>query len=253
MVVTDDRAMAETMRSLRNQGRDADGTWLRHVRLGYVDRLDELSAAVGVAPVERLLELRGRGRAVVAFERSLGGRDWVRLARAGADEDVDWFVYVVRLHPDSVATGHRPAGGPRLQSRPSFAADPPAALLSAAVWVPAARFPGHRAGRGLDPRPPILKPVDGRGRPVRGRLTECGGRQVGNYSPELSQCIRVTMAASSGAGGVTAVLAACADRHLLRELEMIRWSRRAPRSTTATRRAPKSSRRPQPRLSEHPI
>ena len=34
MVVTDDAALAETMRSLRNQGRDADGTWLRHVRLG---------------------------------------------------------------------------------------------------------------------------------------------------------------------------------------------------------------------------
>ena len=34
MVVTDDPALAETMRSLRNQGRDSDGTWLRHVRLG---------------------------------------------------------------------------------------------------------------------------------------------------------------------------------------------------------------------------
>src|SRR4051794_35056534 len=34
VVVTDDAALAETLRSLRNQGRDADGTWLRHIQLG---------------------------------------------------------------------------------------------------------------------------------------------------------------------------------------------------------------------------
>jgi perosamine synthetase len=101
MVVTDDPALAETMRSLRNQGRDADGTWLRHVRLGYNYRLDEMSAAVGVAQVERLQELRaGRTRVAATYERALGGQDWLRLPRSGADETVDWFVYVVRLHAD---------------------------------------------------------------------------------------------------------------------------------------------------------
>jgi perosamine synthetase len=89
------------MRSLRNQGRDTDGTWLRHVRLGYNYRLDELSAAVGVAQLERLDEIRaGRARVVNAYERFLDGRDWVTMPRAGAGESVDWFVYVVRLHPD---------------------------------------------------------------------------------------------------------------------------------------------------------
>jgi len=101
MVVTDNAALAETMRSLRNQGRDADGTWLRHVRLGYNYRLDEMSAAVGVAQLERLDELRaGRARVAATYERALGDQDWLRLPRAGAGETVDWFVYVVRLHPD---------------------------------------------------------------------------------------------------------------------------------------------------------
>src|SRR5664280_480745 len=101
MVVTDDAALAETMRSLRNQGRDADGTWLRHVRLGYNYRLDEMSAAVGVAQLERLEELRaGRARVAAAYERMLGSHDWVTLPRAGSGELVDWFVYVVRLHPE---------------------------------------------------------------------------------------------------------------------------------------------------------
>ncbi len=100
MVVTDDPSLAETMRSLRNQGRDADGTWLRHVRLGYNYRLDEVSAAIGVAQVERLGELQaGRARVADAYERELGGHDWVALPRAGANESVDWFVYVVRLDP----------------------------------------------------------------------------------------------------------------------------------------------------------
>jgi perosamine synthetase len=101
MVVTDDPDLAEAMRSMRNQGRDADGTWLRHVRLGFNYRLDELSAALGVAQMERLGELqRGRERVVAAYERALGDRDWVTLPRPGQGESVDWFVYVVRLHPD---------------------------------------------------------------------------------------------------------------------------------------------------------
>ncbi len=98
MVVTDDADLAGTIRSLRNQGRDTDGTWLRHVRLGYNYRLDELSAALGVAQVERIAELRaGRARVAAAYELALRGRDWVRLPKAGPGEEVDWFVYVVRL------------------------------------------------------------------------------------------------------------------------------------------------------------
>jgi perosamine synthetase len=101
MVVTDDSVIAETMRSLRNQGRDSDGTWLRHVRLGYNYRLDELSAALGVAQLERLTELQaGRARVVRAYEEALGNVNWVKLPRAGSGESVDWFVYVVRLHPE---------------------------------------------------------------------------------------------------------------------------------------------------------
>jgi len=98
MLVTDDPDLADTMRSLRNQGRDTDGTWLRHVRLGYNYRLDEMSAALGVAQVDRLAELRaGRARVAAAYESALGGEDWLRLPEAGPGEAVDWFVYVVRL------------------------------------------------------------------------------------------------------------------------------------------------------------
>jgi perosamine synthetase len=143
MVVTDDPALAETMRSLRNQGRDSDGTWLRHVRLGYNYRLDEMSAAVGVAQVERLDELRaGRARVAATYERTLGGRDWLRLPRAGADESVDWFVYVVRLDPridrDRVLARLAESGVP---SRPYFTPLHLQPFLSSAFGYKAGDFP----------------------------------------------------------------------------------------------------------------
>jgi perosamine synthetase len=101
MVVTDDPTIADEIRSMRNQGRDTDGTWLRHVRLGYNYRLDELSAALGVAQMARVDDLRrGRERVVNAYRAALGDRDWVTVPRAQSDETVDWFVYVVRLHAD---------------------------------------------------------------------------------------------------------------------------------------------------------
>ena len=98
VVVTDDANLAEAIRSLRNQGRDANGTWMRHVRLGYNYRLDELSAALGLAQLGRLEELRAkRHRVATRYQESLGSFDWVRLPRVAKDAEVDWFVYVIRL------------------------------------------------------------------------------------------------------------------------------------------------------------
>jgi perosamine synthetase len=98
VVVTDDRELAESARSLRNQGRDTDGTWLRHVQLGYNYRLPELSAALGVAQLERRAELAaGRARVVAAYAAAFRDRDWIRLPMAAEGETVDWFVYVVRF------------------------------------------------------------------------------------------------------------------------------------------------------------
>ena len=98
MVVTDDDELAVLMRSMRNQGRDADGTWLRHVQLGFNYRMDEISAALGVAQLRRLSELRaGRDRVFGAYRDRLADHDWLTLPAAAPGAEVDWFVYVVRL------------------------------------------------------------------------------------------------------------------------------------------------------------
>jgi perosamine synthetase len=100
MVLTDDDDLAGRLRSMRNQGRDTDGTWLRHVQLGFNYRLDELSAALGVAQLERLGELRaGRDAAFSWYAEALAGRSWLTLPRPAPGAEVDWFVYVVRFDP----------------------------------------------------------------------------------------------------------------------------------------------------------
>jgi perosamine synthetase len=98
LVVTDDDDLADQMRSMRNQGRDTDGTWLRHVQLGYNYRMDELSAALGVAQLRRLPELKaGRKRVFEAYRERLGSVEWLTLPVAAEQADVDWFVYVLRF------------------------------------------------------------------------------------------------------------------------------------------------------------
>jgi perosamine synthetase len=98
MLVTDDDELADVLRSLRNQGRDTNGTWLRHVRLGYNYRLDEMSAALGVAQLRRRQELvAGRARVAAAYGERLGGAAWLTLPAVAEGAQVDWFVYVVRL------------------------------------------------------------------------------------------------------------------------------------------------------------
>jgi perosamine synthetase len=88
------------LKSLSNQGRSDSGEWLTHSRLGYNYRLDDLSAALGLAQLERLDELlAARSEVAARYARLLGELD-IELPRPD-DEDHrrSWFVYVVRLPP----------------------------------------------------------------------------------------------------------------------------------------------------------
>jgi perosamine synthetase len=102
VVLTDDEDWARLLRSLRNQGRDEDGTWLRHVRLGYNYRLDEMSAALGLGQLERIEELLvKRERVAAMYSERLGSIDGVVVPYVAPETTrMSWFVYVVRLAPD---------------------------------------------------------------------------------------------------------------------------------------------------------
>ncbi len=99
VIVTDRDEWAEAMRSLRNQGRAPGDTWLQHTHLGYNYRMDEMSAALGAAQMERLDELLDRRQRVAGwYEERLSEQAGVStLSISPATTRMSWFVYVVRF------------------------------------------------------------------------------------------------------------------------------------------------------------
>jgi dTDP-4-amino-4,6-dideoxygalactose transaminase len=111
MVVTGRGDWDAVLRSLRNQGRDVFDAWLEHSRLGYNYRLDELSAALGLAQLDRIDELLGRRQRVAEwYTQRLAQVDEVSTPKIlPSTSRMSWFVYVIRLseHLDRRAVMHR--------------------------------------------------------------------------------------------------------------------------------------------------
>jgi perosamine synthetase len=99
IIVTDDVGYSRVLRSMSNQGRDDDGTWMNHVRLGYNYRLDEMSAALGVAQLRRLDTIIARRARVASwYNERLGDLDGVQIHHVAPETTrMSWFVYAVRL------------------------------------------------------------------------------------------------------------------------------------------------------------
>jgi dTDP-4-amino-4,6-dideoxygalactose transaminase len=98
MIVTDDPKLADLCRSLRNQGRDTQGRWLKHVRLGYNYRMSDIHAALGLAQLERIEEiLVARGKVARLYSEVLSGCDSLLLPIEESGMKRSWFVYVVQL------------------------------------------------------------------------------------------------------------------------------------------------------------
>ncbi len=100
IITTDDDDVYEDILSLRNQGRADSGAWLEHDRLGWNYRMDDLSAAVGLAQVERLDELLAK-RDVVAerYAALLAAVPTVELPAVVPGDTRSWFVYTILLDP----------------------------------------------------------------------------------------------------------------------------------------------------------
>jgi len=101
MIVTDRDDWDALFRSLRNQGRDTSGAWLKHSRLGYNYRMDEMSAALGVAQLGRIEELLSKREQVARwYGERLRGIEGVRMPHiVPGTTCMSWFVYVIRLTP----------------------------------------------------------------------------------------------------------------------------------------------------------
>lgn len=89
------------IKSLANQGRTDRGETFAHERIGYNYRLDELSAALGVAQLRKLDRILAlRDEVAARYDTLLGDVEGVRLLCP--DDDLyrrSWFVYVVFIDP----------------------------------------------------------------------------------------------------------------------------------------------------------
>ena len=110
MIVTARADWDALFRSLRNQGRDVFDAWLNHSRLGYNYRLDEMSAALGLAQLQRLDELLAkRARVAAWYSEHLADVDGLEPPQlAETTTRMSWFVYVVRLHLAEAGYPSRP-------------------------------------------------------------------------------------------------------------------------------------------------
>lgn len=98
VLVTEDPELAALAHSMANQGRSGDGGWLSHVRLGFNYRMSEMTAAIGLAQIDRLAEFVTRRASVAAcYARNLEGAEGIVLPSVRPDVGMSWFVYVVRL------------------------------------------------------------------------------------------------------------------------------------------------------------
>lgn len=99
IVITDDEKAANFMKALRNQGRAPGDTWLSHTYLGYNYRMDEMSAALGIAQMVRLDDLIDkRARVATLYSQKLAGIPGIEIpVIIPSTTRMSWFVYVIRL------------------------------------------------------------------------------------------------------------------------------------------------------------
>ena len=102
MIITDNEDWANLFRSLRNQGRDVFDAWLNHTRLGYNYRMDELSAALGLAQIGRIEELLAKREQVATWynERIDKIPGIQKPFISDTTTRMSWFVYVIRCEDD---------------------------------------------------------------------------------------------------------------------------------------------------------
>lgn len=101
MITTDDDTVAALCRSMRNQGRDTNGGWLAHPRMGYNYRLSDIACAIGVEQLKRLDEIvSARTRVESWYRERLATESRVIMQRVHDDVRMSWFVFVLRLSDD---------------------------------------------------------------------------------------------------------------------------------------------------------
>ncbi len=107
MVLTDDDQLAQTMSSLRNQGRHSMGGWLAHHDLGYNYRMPDINAALGSVQLARLPGILARRKKIAQIYQKLFAE---RLPEFTVLKDFpgmtrSWFVFAALVPERLKGTG----------------------------------------------------------------------------------------------------------------------------------------------------
>lgn len=99
MLVTNDEKICSLCSSLRNQGRSEKMQWLDHKYLGYNYRMDEMSAALGLAQLEKLDYMIDQRRKIAElYNKYLSDyEEIVEVSKVAKNNVHTWFVYVIRI------------------------------------------------------------------------------------------------------------------------------------------------------------
>jgi len=98
IIVTNDEKTAKLCKTMRNQGRDENNTWLSHSMLGYNYRMPEISAALGTAQISRVTEiLKKRQKVADLYNKKLSKIEKIKIPYIAPEIKISWFVYVIRL------------------------------------------------------------------------------------------------------------------------------------------------------------
>ncbi len=98
IIVTDDDEIADICRSWRNQGRDDSGEWLKHIRIGYNYRLDEMSCAVGIEQLKKVEFILNKRREIATkYTERLKRIDGIITPYVGPNTETSPWVYYLRV------------------------------------------------------------------------------------------------------------------------------------------------------------
>jgi len=98
IIITNNDEIASLCKSMRNQGRNIDGKWLTHIRMGYNYRLSDINCALGIAQLERINEiLFKRDKVAWMYNERLKQIKGVRIPYIAPNVKMSWFVYVIQL------------------------------------------------------------------------------------------------------------------------------------------------------------
>jgi len=98
MIVTDDEEIAETCRSMRDQGRSTKENWLQHVILGYNYRMTEMQAALGLVQLSKFERIAARKIKIAEkYNSEFKNIKNISIPYSSGLTDRSWFIYFIQL------------------------------------------------------------------------------------------------------------------------------------------------------------